>query len=92
MQLLSSLLSILDFVSGSVLGSQYMTFTIDPEYETCSSSETSFLQEAIAERSSGFQIYVNPMVKKIFSIPVRWRLECESILEALILQSVHGKE
>ena len=52
------------FNSGSLLGYSEFTVTIDPEAETRSSSETSFLQSAISN-SPLFQIYQRTLAKRI---------------------------
>jgi choline dehydrogenase len=49
--------------SGNLIGYSRFTSTIDPKDETRSSSETSFLRNAIA--TSSLQIYHNTMAKRI---------------------------
>lgn len=52
-----------DFSSGVLNGSQYATYTIDPEDETRSSSETSFLREALEE--GGLIVYQSAKAMKV---------------------------
>ena len=49
--------------SGNLLGFSEFTLSIDPQAETRSSSETSFLQEAIS--TSTLQIYQHTLAKRI---------------------------
>ena len=49
--------------SGSLLGFSEFTLTIDPKAETRSSSETSFLQEALS--STTLKVYQQTLAKKI---------------------------
>lgn len=49
--------------SGSLIGFSEFTLTIDPQAATRSSSETSFLQEAL--QSSSLQVYQRTLAKKI---------------------------
>ncbi len=49
--------------SGNLLGFSEFTLSIDPQAETRSSSETSFLQEAIS--TSTLQIYQQTLAKRI---------------------------
>ncbi|TVY17343.1 Dehydrogenase patE [Lachnellula arida] len=52
-----------DFVSGSLLGYQYVAATMDRETQTRSSSETSFLREGIEQ--TNLILYPNTLAKKI---------------------------
>lgn len=54
-----------DFSSGILNGSQYVPYTIDPEDETRSSSETSFLRAALGDTESGLTVYQSAMATKI---------------------------
>lgn len=56
---------IADLSSGLLNGSQYAPFTINPEYETRSSSETSFFRAALAEEDSALTVYQSARVTKI---------------------------
>ena len=53
----------LDFVSGSLFGVQYNMNTIDPNGQTRSSSQTSFLDQAI--NVTKIQVYKGTLAKKI---------------------------
>ena len=55
--------NIAGFNSGSLLGFSEFTLSIDPQAGTRSSSETSFLQEAIS--SSTLQVYQQTLAKRI---------------------------
>lgn len=51
------------FNSGGLLGSSWITQTVDPATETRSTSQTSFLNEAIC--NTGIQVYINSLADKI---------------------------
>ena len=54
---------ILSFNSGKLIGYSHLTDAIDPQAETRSSSETSFLAEAV--QTTTLQIYKQTLAKKI---------------------------
>ena len=54
-----------DFVSGSLMGSQYCASTIRSSDERRSSSEASFLASAVASKLSNLKVYPNTMAQKI---------------------------
>ena len=54
-----------DFNSGSLLGAQYCSSTIDPANETRDSSQTSFLNEAASEGLTNLKVFTLTMAKKI---------------------------
>jgi choline dehydrogenase len=54
-----------DFVSGQLIGHQYTSQEIDPLDETWSSSETSYLHEALTSSNNNFQVYPNTLAKRI---------------------------
>lgn len=54
-----------DFNSGSLLGCQYCSTTIDPTTETRDSSQTSFLNQAVAEGLTNLKVFTLTMAKKI---------------------------
>jgi len=57
--------TIQDFNSGSLLGCQYCSTTIDPSNEKRESSQTSFLDEAAAEGLTNLKVFSLTMAKKI---------------------------
>ncbi|RDW65983.1 alcohol oxidase-3 [Coleophoma cylindrospora] len=54
-----------DLNSGDLLGAQYSTTTTNPEDQTRSSSESSYLQAAFVSRRTNLQIYPQTMAKQI---------------------------
>ena len=54
-----------DFKSGSVLGTQYCSTTINASDETRESSQTSFLNEAIAQKLTNLRVFSLTMAKTI---------------------------
>ena len=52
-----------DFVSGALLGAQYTMTTVDPKDSTRSSSETSYLRQALGRPN--LQVYKNSMAQRI---------------------------
>lgn len=57
--------NITDFNSGKLLGAQYCTSTISPGTETRESSQTSFLDEAIANGNVNLQVFTLTMAKRL---------------------------
>ncbi|TVY75998.1 Dehydrogenase patE [Lachnellula suecica] len=57
--------TIQDFNSGSLLGCQYCSTTIDPSGETRDSSQTSFLDEAATEGLTNLKVFTLTMAKQI---------------------------
>lgn len=53
-----------DFSSGVLNGSQYTPFTIDPQTQTRSSSETAFLRDSLGE-VSGLVVYQSTQAMRI---------------------------
>jgi choline dehydrogenase len=57
--------TIQDFNSGSLLGCQYCSSTINPMAETRDSSQTSFLNEAASQGLTNLKVFTLTMAKKI---------------------------
>jgi choline dehydrogenase len=57
--------TITDFNSGSLLGTQYCSTTIQPSDESRDSSQTSFLNQAAEERLTNLKVFSLTMAKKI---------------------------
>jgi choline dehydrogenase len=54
-----------DFSSGELLGSQYVPATLRPDDETRSTSESSYLQQSLADDDSRLEVFIHTMAKKI---------------------------
>jgi choline dehydrogenase len=54
-----------DFSSGELLGSQYVPATLRPDDETRSTSESSYLQQSLADDDSRLEVFVHTLAKKI---------------------------
>lgn len=54
-----------DFSSGELIGSQYCPATIRPDDETRSTSEASYLQQALADDKTRIEVFIHTMAKKI---------------------------
>ncbi|KAI4728742.1 alcohol oxidase [Aureobasidium sp. EXF-10728] len=54
-----------DFSSGELLGSQYCPATIRPDDETRSTSESSYLQQSLADEKARLEVFIHTMAKKI---------------------------
>lgn len=54
-----------DFNSGSVMGCQYCSVTVNPTDQSRDSSQTSFLTEAVSENLSNLKVFTLTMAKKI---------------------------
>ena len=57
--------TVTDFNSGSLLGAQYCSSTIDPSDETRDSSQSSFLNEAASQGLANLKVFSLTMAKKI---------------------------
>lgn len=54
-----------DMNSGNLLGGQYSAFTVNPDDNTRSSSESAFLQAAFASTRTNLKIYPQTLAKQI---------------------------
>ena len=54
-----------DFSSGELLGSQYVPATLRPDDQTRSTSESSYLQQSLADDESRLEVFIHTMAKKI---------------------------
>jgi choline dehydrogenase len=54
-----------DFSSGELLGSQYVPATLRPDDETRSTSESSYLQQSLADDETRLEVFIHTMAKRI---------------------------